>query len=98
MKPGATRQVGVRASALWQLGFQLSEGSDRLDHTIAADHEAVRLADESLVRIEEERIVAAEDQRPAHSVDGAVACGGAHWAPLAERKRRAHRSFGGDDC
>src|SRR5262249_9557235 len=92
----ATGMVGKRA--LWrQFGLQLSEGSDRLDHTVAADHEAVRLAYARLVRIGEERIVAAEDQRPAHSDDGAVACRGAHRATLAERKRRAHRSIGGDD-
>ena len=48
----ATGMVGKRALR-WQLGFQLSVRSDRLNHTVAADHEAVRLADESLVRIGE---------------------------------------------
>ena len=75
----ATGMVGKRALRR-QLGFQLSVRSDRLDHAVAADHEAVRLAHESLVRIGEKRIVAAEDQRPAHSADGGLACGGAHRA------------------
>ena len=75
----AARMIG-QGRVRRQRGFHRRVGPDRVDHAVAADHEAVRLADERGARVSDKRIVPAEDQGSAQRADRALAGRDAHWS------------------